>query len=157
MFKVLLAVFAVLPAIFAQTPVRSCGGAVPLPTNVYFGERTNPCRAEPCDLSRTAGSGITYVDFTPTFTANTIMPQVRATVFGVTITQELPPEIQNNPCGILTDGSTCPLPANVPASYGLRLPIDPSTPMITTQTEITLFGNGNQPIFCYRVNTRIVA
>jgi hypothetical protein len=157
MFKVLLAVLAVLPAIYVQarTPVRACANNQPLPTAVFFGSRENPCLAAPCDISRNSGSGITFVDFTPSFRAETILPRVRATVFGVTVTQDLPADIAANPCSILTDGSSCPLEANVPASYGLRLPIETSTPLVTTDTEITLFGTNNQVIFCYRLQTRV--
>lgn len=83
------------------------------------------------------------------------MPRVRATVFGVTVTQDLPQSIQNNPCSILTNGATCPLQANQAASYALELPIETSTPLVTSDTEITLFGDNNQVIFCYRLQTRV--
>lgn len=157
MFK-LFVVLAFVPAILARTPVRTCTGNFPLPDAVFFGGLTNPCTAAPCDLSRTGGSGVTYVNFTPTTAASAIMPRVRAVVFGgITITQELPEEVQRNPCGILTAGSSCPLAANQPAQYRLELPIDPTTPLITSDVEITLFGDNNQVIFCYRLQNRIVA
>lgn len=158
MFK-LLAVLAFVPAILAQTPVRQCVGDLPLPTAVWFGSRENPCTAAPCDLSRSGGLGVTDVDFNVPFDADTIMPRVRATVFGgaVTITQELPDEIRNNPCGILTEGSACPLSAGQSASYRLALPIDPTTPLIPSDTEITLFGANNEVIFCYRLQNVLVS
>lgn len=156
MFK-LLVVFAFVPAIFARTPVRECVGGHPLPNAVFFGSRDNPCTAPPCELSRTSGSGTTFVDFVPKFDTQGILPQVRATVFaGVTITQQLPADIAANPCGILTQGS-CPLSANEPVSYALTLPVDAGTPLLSPDTEITLFGDNNQVIFCYRLQTRIVA
>lgn len=155
MFKLLI-VLAFVPAIFARTPVRECTGGNPLPTAVFFGSRDNPCTAPPCDISRASGAGITYVDFTPAFDTQEILPQVRATVFGINIIQQLPADIAANPCGILTKGS-CPLSANVPAAYALRLPVEPGTPLVPTDTEITLFGDNNQIIFCYRLQSRVVA
>jgi Niemann-Pick C2 protein len=156
MFKLLL-LLAVVPAILARTPVRECGGGLPLPTAVFFGGRTNPCLAAPCAISRSSGSGVTYVDFTTRVAASTIMPQVRATAFGVTFTQELPASIRDNPCQILTQGS-CPLRAGEQAAYRLELPIESSTPQLISDTEITLFGGAdNHVIFCYRLQTRVVA
>lgn len=156
MFK-LLVLIAVVPAILARTPIRSCGGGLPMPTAAFLNSRENPCLAEPCQMSRSSGVGVTYVDFTPPFATPTIMPRVRATVFGnIEFNQELPPEVLANPCGILTQGS-CPLPANVPASYRLAIPIDQTVPLIPTDTEITLFGSDNRVIFCYRLHTTLVA
>lgn len=158
MFKFLLFVVFV-PAIFAKTPVRQCAGGLPLPDAAYMGGRQTPCLTEPCSVYRSTGSAVTYVEFTPTFATSSIMPRVRATVFGgaVTITQELPLEIQRNPCGILESPHSCPLAANQQASYRLELPVDPTTPLIPSDTEITLFGDNNQVIFCYRLNTQVVA
>lgn len=156
MFKFLI-IFAFIPAIFARTPVRECVGGLPLPDAVFFGGRANPCLAAPCDLSRASGFGVTYVDFTTSQAASSILPRVRAIVFGgITINQELPAHIQANPCGILTLGS-CPLAANQQAAYRLELPVEASTPLISSDTEITLFGDNNQVIFCYRLQTRVVA
>jgi ML domain len=158
MFRFLLFV-AILPAIFARTPVRQCAGGLPLPDAAHMGSRESPCLAEPCSVYRSIGSAVTYVDFTPTVDTVAIRPRVRATVFGgaVTITQELPIEIQRNPCGILESPHTCPLAANQRASYRLELPVDPTTPLIPSDTEITLFGDNNEVIFCYRLNTQVVA
>lgn len=155
MFK-LFVVLAFVPAILARTPFRACAGNLPVPDAVFFGDLDEPCSAEPCNIVRSSGSGITYVDFTPKTLATTILPRIRATVFGINFTQELPEEVARNPCGILTRGS-CPLPANEQASYSLRIPVDPATPLVTTDTEITLFGDNNEVIFCYRINTRVVA
>lgn len=108
-------------------------------------------------MSRSGGSGVTYVDFTPPFAAPTIMPRVRAIVFGnIMFDQELPQHIVNNPCSILTTGS-CPLPANQPAAYRLEIPIEPNTPLIPTDSEVTLFGANQQVIFCYRLSITLVA
>lgn len=157
MFKFLVFLAAV-PAILALTPVRTCTGGLPMPDAVFLGSRENPCLAEPCQISRSGGWGVTYVDFTVPFAAASIMPRVRATVFGgtLTITQELPAEITNNPCGILTAGS-CPFSAGQSGSYRLALPVDPATPLIPTDTEITLFGVNNEVIFCYRLHTTLIA
>lgn len=158
MFKFLI-LFAVLPAIFARTPIRPCDGGLPMPDAANMGGRETPCLEEPCNVYRSTGSAVTYVDFTPTFNTVSIMPRVRATVFGgaVTITQELPDSIRNNPCGILESPHSCPLAANQRVSYRLELPVDPTTPLIPSATEITLFGDDNQVIFCYRLNTQLVA
>lgn len=157
MFKFLVLV-AILPVIFARTPIRECTGGHPLPDAAWMGSRESPCLAAPCNVYRGSGSAVTYVDFTPTFATASIRPRVRATVFGtVTITQELPLEIQNNPCGILESPHSCPLSANQRASYRLQLPVDPTTPLIPSDTEITLFGDNDQVIFCYRLATQLVA
>lgn len=156
MFKFLI-LFALVPAIFARTPVRECGGGLPLPTAVFFGSRQSPCLSAPCSVVRSSGRGVTYVDFTTRNAARSILPRVRATVFGVNITQELPESIQRNPCGILEAPHTCPLAANQRASYRLELPVESSTPLVSSDTEITLFGDNNEVIFCYRLQTRVVA
>lgn len=149
--------FIALPAVFGMTPIRECGAGQPLPIAVFFGGREAPCLTAPCSISRTSGRGVTYVDFVTNSAATTINPRVRASVFGITITQELPEEISRNPCGILTQGFSCPLRANEAAAYRLELPVDPLTPLISSDTEITLFGDNQEVIFCYRLQTRIVA
>lgn len=159
MFKFLAILAFVVPAILARTPVRECAGGLPLPAAVHFGrDRENPCLAAPCSISRAGGAGITYVEFTANINSQSIMPRVRARVFGtVTITQVLPAEITNNPCGILIDGSSCPLTAGDSLAYRLELPVDPATPLIPTDTEITLFGDNDQVIFCYQLETTLIA
>ena len=155
MFK-LFAILFFVPAIFARTPVRECGGGLPLPTAVHFGSRETPCLSAPCDVVRSQGMGVTYVEFTTRSAASSILPRVRATVFGINITQELPEEIQRNPCSILTRGS-CPLSAGEIFEYRLELPVASNTPLVSSDTEITLFGDNNEVIFCYRLQTRVVA
>lgn len=154
MFK-LFVVLAFVPAILARTPFQACGD-LPVPDSVFFGSLDDPCLQEPCNIVRSSGAGTTYVNFTPKNVATTILPRIRATVFGINFTQELPEDIARDPCSILTLGS-CPLPANEAASYALRIPVDPTTPLLTTVTEITLFGDNSEVIFCYRINTRVVA
>lgn len=153
MFKFLV-LLAFVPAILARTPFRLCPG-LPAPTAIFMGSRENPCLAEPCQISRIGGAGITYVDFTPAFNTNSIMPHVLATALGLTFEQPIPDHIVANPCSILTSGS-CPLSANVPVSYRLEMPVEPGTPLIQASTEITLFGDNQQVIFCYRINTQLV-
>lgn len=157
MYKLCVVVLAFLPSIISVgTPVRDCQDGSPLPDGVFFGSRETPCTAPPCQISRARGYAVTYVDFTPAFTTQRIRPRVRATVFGtVNITQVLPDEINNNPCGILTLGS-CPLSGGAPAAYRLELPVDPSTPLIGTDTHITLFGDDDEVIFCYQVTTQLI-
>lgn len=158
MFKFLI-IFAFVPAILAaQTPVQECVGGLPMPDGVFFGDRDAPCLAAPCNIPRSRGFAVTYVEFTTSFATSIIRPRIRATVFGgaVTIVQELPDHIANNPCSILTQGS-CPLAAAQQAAYRLELPVDPTTPLIPSQTEITLFGDNDQVIFCYRLATQLVA
>ena len=154
MFRLLI-VLAFVPAIFARTPIRECGGGIPLPDAVFFSSRETPCLTAPCTVSRRQGFGVTYVDFTTRAATTGIMPRVRAIVFGVTINQSLPDDIQNNPCSILELGS-CPLSANQRASYRLQLPVESNTPLITTDTEISLLGDNDVPIFCYRLENRVV-
>lgn len=151
-----LIVVAFVPAIFASTPVRQCAGGEPLPDEVYFGSLETPCLAPPCEIVRSAGFAVTYVNFTTQNAASSILPRIRATVFSViTIVQELPTEIANNPCGIITVGS-CPFAAGESSAYRLELPVDESTPLIASDTEITLFGDNSEVIFCYRLNTQLV-
>lgn len=159
MFKLIAVLAFVLPSILARTPVRQCDGGFPLPTAVNFGrERDNPCLAPPCVISRASGSGITYVEFNAIFNSASIMPRVRARVFGSTvITQVLPTEITDNPCAILIDGSSCPLVAGAQMAYRLELPVPPLTPLIPTDTEVTLFGDNNEVIFCYQLETTLIA
>lgn len=157
MYKFLI-ILAVAPLIMARTPVRQCDGGYPMPTAVHFNGRENPCLAEPCDVVRSSGYATTTVDFTPGFDSVSIRPRVRATVFGgLTITQILPQEIIDTPCIILDAPHTCPLAANEPISYTLTLPVDSTTPLIPADNEITLFGDNDQVIFCYKLRTEIVA
>lgn len=156
MFK-LLVVLAIVPAIFAQTPVRVCGNGAPLPNAAHLGGREDTCLTPPCPVSRAQGFAVTDVNFTPGSTTSTFRIQVRAFVFGfLWITQEIPSDISSNWCQILTDGHTCPLPGGAPAWYRLQLPVDPSTPQLDPDTEITLFDDNNQIVFCYQVATTIV-
>lgn len=154
MFKFVV-LLALLPAILARTPVRECAGH-PKPDAVFFSSRESPCLAEPCNVIRSQGYAVTYVDFTTRSAASSILPRVRATVFGITFVQELPDIIQQNPCGILTEGF-CPLGESQKASYRLELPVDPLTPTLSTETEITLFGDDGEVIFCYKLQSRVVA
>lgn len=156
MFKFLV-LFALVPAIFARTPVRQCSGGLPLPNAVFFDSRETPCLSPPCNVVRSTGRGVTYVDFTTRNAASTIRPRIRARVFGITITQELPDDIARNPCSILESPHRCPLAANQRASYRLELPVESSTPLVSSDTEITLFGDNNEVIFCYWLETRVVA
>lgn len=154
MYKFLV-ILAVVPAILAQTPIRPCPNGLPMPTAAFFGTRENHCTAEPCPLSRTQGFAATIVDFTPVVSTPSIRPHVRATVFGnIDWIQELPADVVNNPCGILTQGS-CPIVGNTPHSYRLELPVDTSIPLISTDTEVTLFAANDQVIFCYRITNQI--
>lgn len=159
MFKFFAILAFAVPAIVARTPVRECTGGLPLPTAVHFGsDRENPCLAPPCTISRSSGAGITYVEFTANINSQSMMPRVRARIFGTTtITQVLPVEITNNPCGILIDGSSCPLTAGASLAYRLELPVPELTPLIPTDTEVTLFGDNDQVIFCYQLETTLIA
>ncbi|CRL07138.1 CLUMA_CG020133, isoform A [Clunio marinus] len=144
-------------AILARTPVQVCSVILPMPDAVFFGSITNPCLAEPCQLSRGNDSGIPNVEFIPRTTSITIMTRVRATVFGkIIFNQELPAEIINNPCSILTQRS-CPLPAGIQKAYRLQIPVDPTTSLVTTDTGITHLDHNNQVIFCYRIDTALVS
>lgn len=150
-----LLLLALVATVVARTPFRECVG-LPKPVAVFFAGRDDPCLAEPCNVVRSLGYAVTYVDFTVNFATSIIRPRVRATVFGITFVQELPDNIQNNPCGILTEGS-CPFEAEQSASYRLELPVDPLTPTISTETEITLLGDNDEIIFCYKLQSRVVA
>lgn len=156
MFK-LLVVLAIVPAILAQTPLRVCSNGAPLPNAAYLGGREDTCLAPPCPVSRAQGFAVTDVHFTPRSTTNTFRVQVRAFVFGfLWITQEVPSNISNDWCQILIEGHTCPLPGGVPAWYRLQLPVDPTTPNVDPDTEITFFDENNEIVFCYQVATKIV-
>lgn len=152
-----LVILTFVPAILARTPVRPCSGGLPLPDAVFFDSRESPCLEPPCNVVRSAGTGVTYVEFTPRNDANSILPRVRGTSFRITVTQPLPQEIQNNPCIILEEPHSCPLAAGEPVSYRLEMPVESSTPLVTADTEITLFGDNNEVIFCYQLQTRVVA
>lgn len=155
MFK-LAVILVVIPAIFASTPFRACPG-LRSPDAVFFASRESPCLVEPCHVIRSQGYAVTYVDFTTVSGTSTIRPHIRATVFGglVTVYPELPLEIRNNGCIILTDGS-CPLSAGQSASYRLELPVDPTTPTgMIADTQVTLYDENDEVIFCYRLNQDI--
>lgn len=159
----------ILPAlVFGQTPVRQCSsGGDNRPNRVYFGRgnhddpdtlRSTHCTNPPCQLSRAQSSGSTLVEFTSNVDTATILPFIRARAFGIWVTQEPPREVLDNPCAILApEGHSCPLVANENYSYVLTIPILNTTPMITTETEISLRDAAGNNIFCYAVENQIVA
>ena len=154
MFR-LLALIALVPAILAQTPVQRCDNGAPLPTAVYFGGKDNFCTAPPCDVFR-GSDGLTEVDFSSTFATNTITPNIRARVFGIMITYQLPDDVQNNSCGVSLTSGSCPLAPGAETTFRLQMPVDPTSPRVSTDVIFTLFGDNNVPIFCYRIATRVV-
>lgn len=169
MYKV-SAILILLPAlVFSQTPVRSCSsGNHNLPNRVFFGAGNHDspdelinrhCTNPPCQLSRQQGSGSTLVEFTSNIDTPTIWPFIRARAFGIWVTQDPPAGVQSNPCGILVKGS-CPLVNGASYEYVLTLPIASNTPLINTETEISLrtTNRSDAPtIFCYAVENQIVA
>lgn len=165
MYKIIALLLVVPALVLGQTPVRQCAsGGDQRPTSVYFGRSRDPatlrqdhCRSEPCDLSRTGVEGSTLVEFTSNANTNTIVPGIRARVFGIWITQDPPREILDNPCAILSpEGHSCPLVQGNNYSYVLTIPIDASTPLLTTETEVTLRDGSGNVIFCYAVENRVV-
>lgn len=152
-FIVLIAFVSAAAAI--STPVRECGAGIRMPTNVYFGGRDNFCTAEPCQVVR-GSDGYTEVDFVVPFDTNTVTPQVKAKVFGITIEYDLPKEVIADGCSHVLVKGTCPLKTGEEAIYGLSLPVDPSTPSVSTEMQFTLFGDNKNIIFCYKLSTNVV-
>ena len=151
----LFALIAFVPAIvYAQTPVQACTTG-PLPTAVYFGGKDNFCTAPPCDVFR-GSDGLTEVDFSSAFVTNTIRPNVRARVFGINIDYQLPDDVVNNSCGVSLTRGSCPLAVGAETTFRLQMPVETTSPRVTTEVTFTLFGDNNQVIFCYRIQTRVV-
>lgn len=84
----LLAICAILPIIFAASPMHPCQqqwSGRPLPTAIFFGGRENPCLQEPCSVFQSLGAGTTYIDFTPNRQITDIRADLNARVLGLVI------------------------------------------------------------------------
>lgn len=84
----LIAIFAIVPIIFAASPMHQCTGqwsGRPLPTAVFFGGRENPCLQEPCSVFQSIGTGTTYIDFTPNRQITGLHAELWARVIGLVI------------------------------------------------------------------------
>lgn len=166
MYKIFALLLVVPALVLGQTPVRQCSNGVGnRPNAVYFGRSREPadlrqehCLTSSCELSRSGREGSTLVEFTSDVDTETIMPLIRARVFNIWSTQNNPDDVQANPCGILSpEGHSCPLVQGNNYSYVLTVPIDPTTPMLTIETEVSLRDASGRNIFCYAVENRIVA
>jgi hypothetical protein len=156
MLKLVL-VIAVIHIASSSTPITECDNGQAMPDAVFFSSRHQPCLSAPCEIVRSSGRGVTYVDFTTSQATKSIKPRVRAKVWFFWMTQDLPEVIETNPCRILETPFVCPLAANQKASYRLELPVTSMAPLMTVDTEVTLFDDNGKPIFCYRLKTKIIA
>lgn len=156
MIKIFLFIACVqMRTALAQTPIRRCGNVYPMPQNVHLAGNGKVCIAEPCDISKSRGSATSYIDFVSAFNTSSIRPHISAEWFWFEKTVDLPQEMQNNPCGLFIDGQ-CPLIASEPAMIALEIPVSSSTPKLTVDTKVMLFGDGERVIFCYKLEVRMV-
>jgi hypothetical protein len=124
MFK-LIAFFAILPIIFAASPMHPCTqrwSGRPLPTAVFFGSRENPCRQEPCPVFQSRGWGTTWIDFTPTREITELYAELWARIIGLVIQHPLPDHIVNDYWSNIL-GSGNPIPAGRAVSFNLTVPV----------------------------------
>jgi hypothetical protein len=156
MFKLVFAI-AIINIVSSSTPITECDNGQAMPDAVFFNSRQQPCLSAPCEIVRSSGRGVAYVNFTTSQATKSIKPRVRAKVWFFWITQDLPEVIESNPCRILEAPHECPLAANQKASYRLELPVASMAPLMTVDTEVTLFDDNSKPIFCYRLKTKIIA
>lgn len=117
----LLAIVAILPIIFAASPMNRCAGNLPMPDAIFFGGRTSPCTAMPCPIFQSVGSGTTYIDFTTNRAITSILPELWARVIGLHIQHELPPTMVANPWAYLIGPN--PIPANTRVTFNLTVPV----------------------------------
>jgi ML domain len=153
MFKLFFVILSILPIIFGDSPFHQCRLTNrPLPRAVFFGGRESPCRSEPCPVFRSVGSGTTYIDFTTTRQITGLRPELRARVIGITVDHQLPNSMMTNPWSYLIGGSN-PLPAGSSVTFNLTVPVEPSTPLVTSVNIFTLWDQNNQAIFCYEIES----
>lgn len=148
----LLVILAFVPAILAQTPVKSCGKGLFVPKAVYFGGKQSFCSKPPCVLKR-GKTAVTEIEFTSPINSNTIIPKAMTKVFGMPINLNL--GIQKaSACNALKGG--CPLIKNSPTSFELVKPVEQNAMVGTADVEYSLVGDNNQIIFCYKLKTTVV-
>ncbi|CRK95147.1 CLUMA_CG008624, isoform A [Clunio marinus] len=151
MLKVVI-ILALSSAVFAQTPVKSCGKGQLLPKAVYFGGKESFCTKSPCVLKR-GKTGITEVEFISPINSQSIMPKAKAKVFGMSIDLNLGVKAASA-CKFLKSG--CPLEKGKPALFKLVKPVEKNAMTGTADVEYTLVGDDNQVIFCYKLKTVVV-
>lgn len=152
MFKILM-VLAMATAIFAQTPVKSCGKGKPMPRAVYFGGRTGYCTQPPCTLKR-GKTATTEIDFSSPFSTRSVMPLAKTKFFGMQIDLDLGVHQTAAACKLLASG--CPLKAGDATTFKLVKALGKNAMTGTADVEYTLVGDNNQVIFCYKLKTVVV-
>lgn len=151
MLKVLV-IFALAQAIFAQTPVKSCGNGQAMPRAVYFGGRQSFCTKPPCILKR-GKQAITEVDFTSPINSQTITPKAKAKVFGMSFDLNLGVKASSS-CKLL--GKGCPLLKGDSTTFKLVKDVELSATKGNADVEYSLVGDGGKTIFCYKLKTVVV-
>jgi ML domain len=117
---VLLALIAVASA--ARVNIRACPGGLPMP--LWF--ESNDCTTTRCTLRR--GQVFTgRASVTPAATFNTLMIELRATLFGIPFPLQIPAGYENA-CNFLEAGMRCPVQPGVNVIWGLQFPVDSSYP-----------------------------
>jgi hypothetical protein len=120
----IIALVALLPIIFAASPMHQCQNqwsGRPLPTAIFFGGRENPCRQEPCHVYQSIGSETTIIDFTPNRAITGLKAELWARVIGLVIQHPLPDTMVNNPWQYIFGPQ--PIPAGTPVSLNLTVPV----------------------------------
>lgn len=145
-------ILVLAPAIFAQTPVKSCGNGKLLPKAVYFGGKESFCTKPPCILKR-GRTASTEVEFTSPINSKTVMPKAKAKVFGMPIDLNLGVQAASA-CNLLKRG--CPLIRGDSTTFTLVKPVERSAMVGTADVEYSLVGDNNQIIFCYKLKTTVV-
>lgn len=145
-------IFVLVPAIIAQTPVKSCGNGKLLPKAVYFGGKENYCTKPPCILKRGKAAS-TIVEFISPINSKTVFPKAKAKVFGMPIDLNLG-VTANGTCNLLKRG--CPLIKGDSSTLTLVKPVERSAMVGTADVEYILHGDNNQTIFCYKLKTTVV-
>lgn len=120
----IIALMALLPIIFAASPMHLCQNqwsGRPLPSAIFFGGRQDPCLREPCHVYQSIGTETTIIDFTPNRQITGLRAELWARVIGLVIQHPLPDSMVTNAWQYLTGPQ--PIPANTPVSFNLTVPV----------------------------------
>ncbi|XP_035780068.1 NPC intracellular cholesterol transporter 2-like [Anopheles albimanus] len=149
MFRAVLLIALVAPAVVYGNVTRACTNGRPQPTNVNI----HGCTAPPCQLVR-GEDVIADIDFTTNRAVPTMTTIATATALGVVTNYPLGTNAQT--CNFL-QGSSCPLSANEDVTYQLRMPILAIYPLVSLSIEIDVVDPDNASVTCFVVDAQVVS
>ncbi|ETN61843.1 hypothetical protein AND_006488 [Anopheles darlingi] len=148
MFRAVLLLALVAPAVVYGNVSRACTNGRPQPTHVHI----HGCSAAPCDLVR-GEDVIADIDFTTNRPIQSMTTVATATALGVVTNYPLGTNAHT--CNFL-QGSQCPLSTNEDVTYQLRMPILAIYPLVSLSIEINVIDQASASVTCFVVDAQVV-